>query len=310
MERVFPSRKGLIDAVKTHTDTCFLFTPLRYQQPLTIDEGGSSYPTVICPYSGGADELITMAHEFSHALQIMSSKGRKSPPILREICAFIGELALLEYMKEKDLDQYNILFEAWNSQNAGYFGSNLKDLKIALSVTNSGYNYQWNYPIARVMAIDLFRNEESSKLWNLFQRGIESSTYRDYLKGLEGAMNEVALSALNPNSGFTPLITSYSVIGVLAMLDILYQGHNTKRKIRNYVSDLKIDLTSECIYLQFNSSRQPIGYCKYVVESSSAGVKRYVSQREILPFGRQRHFQASFRRKFESLGEVEVLHEK
>ena len=63
-----------------------------------------------------------IAHEFAHALQIRASGGKFVAPVIREICAFIGEAALLSHILRENPTQYDHLVQAWRQANHRYFG--------------------------------------------------------------------------------------------------------------------------------------------------------------------------------------------
>ncbi len=57
-------------------------------------------------WSGTADDLVCLAHEMAHAAQMILSKGAFMPPVAREVCAFLGELALIRYAKTQSAAVY------------------------------------------------------------------------------------------------------------------------------------------------------------------------------------------------------------
>jgi len=57
-------------------------------------------PSIVVPWrSGCAAEALSLAHELAHAVQIRATPARTPggvmPPVAREVCAFLGERALL-----------------------------------------------------------------------------------------------------------------------------------------------------------------------------------------------------------------------
>jgi hypothetical protein len=309
LAHAFPSQREMIESVEKHTITCFVSRPHMEQQALTIDEGKPNYPTVVCSYSGRPEELITMAHEFAHALQIMSSKEEGMPPVLREICAFIGELALLEYSKEKNICQYSALKKAWNLQNRDYLGRNLTHLKTALSQEAGEYNYTWNYPVARIIAVQLYPDKGIHTLWSLFEEGVRSYLYSDYLRLVGKTSSEISMIPAIPEVNGKLFLDRYSAMGVITILDIIYSAEISKDKIETYALEIGGSLANACLYIGFNKLKHPIGYCKYAIETSEAGATCVKSLREIAPFGQHSRLQAAFKRRFQSIGKVEVLHE-
>lgn len=309
LSHFFPSQKIIIESVEKNTITCFFSKLPRQQQAKTIDEGKPNYPKVFCTYSGQPGELITMAHEFSHALHIMSTVEEDTPPISREICAFIGELALLEYSKQTDLCMHRALKEAWRFQNIYYLGTSSVHLKTALSQEKAPYNYTWNYPIARTIAIHLHRCKAPYILWSLFEDGSNSHLYINYLTRIEQSPPEVSIFPAIGETNDKLLFDRYSLIGIIIVLDIIYNSEICRGEIGSYASEIESDFSSSCLFIGFSKNRYPVGYCKYKIESSEMGTSYVKSLREVAPFGQQSQLQAAFKKRFQSIGKVEVLHE-
>ncbi len=127
------------------------------QQAYALDHGGDKPAEVSCSYSQTADDLILMMHEFSHAVQLMLSYANNvndlvMPPVARECCAFIGELALLEFTSVNNPYLHHKLLKVWHANNQVYLGSDLIVLNQHKNTKNDHYNYRWNYPIARKAA--------------------------------------------------------------------------------------------------------------------------------------------------------------
>ena len=91
------------------------------------------------------------------------------PPVIREIAAFLGEHVLLSYLKQTNHSAYAATFFEWKRQNNLYLGLDVQALKVALEHPDSGYNYRHNYPLARILAVQLFRSVDHKKLWPVFQ---------------------------------------------------------------------------------------------------------------------------------------------
>ena len=69
-------------------------------RPHTVDRGASELPAIVVPWrTGCAAEALSLAHELAHAVQIVATHAKTPnaamPPVAREVCAFLGERALL-----------------------------------------------------------------------------------------------------------------------------------------------------------------------------------------------------------------------
>jgi len=124
--------------------------------------------TVYCCYKGSASDLIALAHEFGHALQLVHLNGRFSPPVDREICAFLGEHILLSYCEAHHPKLYPALAKVWHGEDKIYLGQDADILKSALDDPQASYAFRHNYPVARLAAHDLFAQMSAPGVLNIF----------------------------------------------------------------------------------------------------------------------------------------------
>lgn len=122
----------------------------------TIDHGLGAPPEVCIGWRGDAKDLISLAHEVAHAVQIQLSSGSPMPPVARETCAFLGELALIDDAQESNPALGAELLNVWNEENGVYLGRDRSKLRLALESSDTSYHYDLNYPLARAAAILLF----------------------------------------------------------------------------------------------------------------------------------------------------------
>lgn len=182
MRAFFPAQQLLIDETFANTTKMMVDQGDRPGRALTLDNGPDAYPTVLYSYDGRPADALVIAHEFAHALQIRASGGRFVSPIVREVCAFVGEGALMSYTRSKDPAQHRGLVEAWHRGNRKYLGTDRDRLTSALSQPETPYRYSWNYPIARYLAIELSRRGSPDRTWTVFEGGL---SVRSILKELD-----------------------------------------------------------------------------------------------------------------------------
>jgi hypothetical protein len=139
------------------------------RKALTLDNGPDAYPTILYSYRGEPSDSLVIAHEFGHALQIRASRGKFVPPIMREVCAFLGEAAMLSHTLNRSKAQYAYLGQAWRKDNRRYFGVQRDRLQTALLRPDTPYSYSWNYPIARYLAIELSERCFRDWIWGVFE---------------------------------------------------------------------------------------------------------------------------------------------
>jgi len=168
--RVFlPSQRNIID--DTFDNTVKIVVDQRENSPrgLTLDNGPTAYPTILFSYRSEPSDFLVIAHEFGHALQIRASRGKFVPPVMREVCAFLGEGALLSHILQCSPAQHTHLVQVWRERNNRYFGPQSERLKAALARPDAPYKYTWNYPIARYLAIQISKQCSREWIWSVFE---------------------------------------------------------------------------------------------------------------------------------------------
>jgi hypothetical protein len=165
----FPEQRSIIN--ETFEKTVKTLVALRNgsRRAVTVDNGPNTYPRILYTLRGEPSDLLVLAHEFAHALQIRVSKGKFVSPVMREVCAFVGELALLSHASSGDAPRYRRLSQAWHADNKRYFGTNKDRLTLALLDPETAYQYSWNYPVARYLAIQIAQRFSRGRMWALFE---------------------------------------------------------------------------------------------------------------------------------------------
>lgn len=139
--------------------------------PFTEWDAKANAPAIHLVWSGTADDLMCLAHEVAHAAQMILSKGAFMPPVAREACAFLGELALIQYAKTDSPAVYHELQSVWHHENRSYLGDDIVQLGHDLEEGLASYHYRHNYPLARVAAKALFRAHGSDIFKSIFASG-------------------------------------------------------------------------------------------------------------------------------------------
>ena len=169
MRAYFSAQQSIIDHTFENTGKVIVDRPGKSRRALTLDNGPDAYPTVLYSYDGGPSDSLVIAHEFGHALQIRASRGKFVPPIIRETCAFIGEMTLLSHALHNDPAQYRDLSQAWRKSNKKYLVTDKDRLQSALLRPETPYSYSWNYPVARYLAIKISQHCSRDRTWAIFQ---------------------------------------------------------------------------------------------------------------------------------------------
>lgn len=181
MRDFLPEQQGIIDDTFQNSVKIALDDPDKRRKGLTLDNGSGAYPTILFSYRSKPVDALVIAHEFAHAVQIMASQGRYVPPIIREICAFLGEGALLSHAMRGHQTQHAHLLQAWQEANRRHFGTQKERLQADLSELDASYRYDWNYPIARYLAIQISDRCSQDCIWRVFQG---KSSVKDVLREL------------------------------------------------------------------------------------------------------------------------------
>jgi hypothetical protein len=162
LRSALPAGVTAIEAVRTGTVRAFR-TGARGRRPYTF---AGPHPVVALDYSGRVADLLTVAHELGHAVQLGATAGFV-PPVVRELCAFLSELALLDHLRAASPALHPLALAAWSAATRHYVGREGKALAAALQDPRSIYHYGWNYPIARVLASEC--HEYPNALWPIFE---------------------------------------------------------------------------------------------------------------------------------------------
>lgn len=164
-----PDRRDVVDDTMAHMEKIVVNRPNHSRKALTLDHGPGTYPTVVHGYYEEPADLLIIAHEFGHALQIRVGGETFVPPVVREICAFLSESALLRYVRTRDATRHACLRAAWQKDTQRYFGPQRDRLLRALTQPGTPYRYGWNYPIARYLALAITRDGAPDLAWRVFQ---------------------------------------------------------------------------------------------------------------------------------------------
>lgn len=156
---------------QTHDTVQLLLAPdpKTFPRALTLKDGGKGVPLVLCNFQGRARDVLTLAHEFGHATQIMACDAGFVPPVTRELCAFLSELALLEYLKRSKSECFPQLVSVWHRAALATWRKDRLVLLHALDNLATPYDYAWNYPMARTLALHLHSRDNAVQNWGLFQ---------------------------------------------------------------------------------------------------------------------------------------------
>ncbi|WP_323765114.1 hypothetical protein [Marinovum sp.] len=152
------------EIARTAAETVVNFAPDRARHPrpfaLYIEKKAMVY--VSCPLSGGARDMVIAAHEFGHALQLHCIAGAPVAPVLRETCAFLAEELLPQALTGTAPEQAGAAAEVLVRSRRRNLGPMRRDLLASLAEGAALYDYGWNYPPARILALFMQRDAPAS----------------------------------------------------------------------------------------------------------------------------------------------------
>lgn len=277
------------------------------QQPFTLDRSPDKAPLVSIRYSVSAADILAVAHEFGHAVQLTLGGGRFIPPIQREIAAFLSELALLEYSATAHSPIAADLQAAHSADDLVYLHADATQLARALGDPGTPYSYRWNYTIARVLAAKSYDGQGADTLWNTFlgKEGITRLMATDRRKHVPHKTENYLLPAPKPDRDH-PAINRYRSLGMMALLDIDYWKGESEREIGDYYAALRSHMQDKSALIAFAEDMKPIGYAIWERHPESSGDIRIT--RQAAPFGHHFELQKRLRSRLSEAGTVMSIH--
>lgn len=277
-------------------------------QPCTTDNGPGLPPVVAMDWRGTVGDLMCLAHEAAHALQIAFSKHEFMPPLGRETCAFLGELLLLEHARKHDAKLFDSLRKVWDEENERYLGLDLDALLEASQSSNAPYDYRQNYPIARLAAVRLFMHGPGEWLEELFSSGGDVMRYLP----LEEMANEAStianyLPVMPVKDADYPAVDSYRSLGAMSLLDIDFWQGESEKSIGDYYSGLLEHMRDQTAYVALRKDNKPLGYATW---TSNTGTNRITITRQSAPFGDHLELQRALERRLQATDGVMAQHRR
>lgn len=130
-------------------------------------------PAIVCRLTGNAShDLMLIAHELGHALQLYLAGRGFIPPIDREIAAFLGEHLLLGYAETELPNLFDDLLNFHTENRQKQLGRRLDDLIEAIETPGSQYHYWWNYPPAFQCAEAIADRGDTGEMLGYFQHKV------------------------------------------------------------------------------------------------------------------------------------------
>lgn len=127
----------------------------RFPRAFTLHDDGSGRPFVSCPQDGTVADLLRLAHELGHACQIVAAGSGLPGPVMREAAAYVAEgLIVAEAQGAADPLAHALAARhaADTDRIARRDGAHLLAALREFGA-DPAYRYNWNYPVARRVAL-------------------------------------------------------------------------------------------------------------------------------------------------------------
>ncbi|MDD7973820.1 hypothetical protein [Roseinatronobacter alkalisoli] len=265
------------------------------QTPHVIDHGHGRTPTVSMAWKNDAESLMHLTHEVAHALQINLSQGNKMPPLAREVCAFLGELTLMAYVHRHGLASLlRALLDVWHSHNTRYLGDDLEHLSEAILTDGTAYHYRQNYPIARLVACELFTQGTGPWLEALFASGSDAMAHLPIAHMANAAGRRANYLPALPMSGADqPALGAYRSLGAMALLEIEYWNGVSEAPLGDVYQGLLQHMQKQTAFIALDRHHRPLGYATW---EQAPEANRTTLTRQAAPFGDQLELQKALSR--------------
>ena len=278
----FPEFKGEFEKIRTSCVVDFSASP--QDAPYTLAGEGVDYSKVSMCYKGTPEDIICVAHEFGHAAQNFFAQGSFIPPIQRELAAFISEMSFLKFLAGTHPELEPSVESAWNADSAIYLREDLDQLLTDCADTNSGYSYRWNYPLARIVASELFKTGSADDLSRAFlgKMPLKECLARLSKSAQQSGINNYLPELPEPDTD-KPAINAYRSLGMMLLLDIDYWQGESEKDIDAYYQQLLGHMQSQTALVAIGGARKPIGYATWNLFDSDGGSIEIT--RQSAPFG-------------------------
>ncbi|WP_170566120.1 hypothetical protein [Ruegeria atlantica] len=251
-------------------------------RPSPVDRGEEFRPVVSLNWNGQVADLIALAHESAHIVQLALSRHDPMPPVARETCAFLGELLLLRYLQAQAPDLFGALCRVWSIENGGYLVEDFDLLWAALADLDTPYRYNLNYPLARLTAAYLF-DQQAFSLTVLFESGSRAMRFLpvDEMARQTDAIHNSLPSLPDPED--EPLcLKHYRSVGAAALLDLETNSSQAGLGLREYFTDITTHLKDGTVLIWLSRDRAPMGYATW---SGTPDREPPLTLHAVAPFG-------------------------
>lgn len=270
-------------------------------KPVTVFEKADKAPTIYFDWTGSDADILCLAHEVAHAVQLALSNHVFMAPIAREFCAFLGEKILIDWLADHNAEMHQRILDIWHTETQFYLENDLDLIVASLKSSEaSSYDYRMNYPIARLAFIDFMKRHEDCELSEFFiadEKSLERLEL-DCLTSQAGAINNYLPSMPTPVKSS---IDAYRALGAATLLDIEFWKGVSEQSINAYYQDKLLHLQASSIFIALDDGNKPIGYASWHQPENSNQINL---DRQCAPFGQHLKLQTELEKRFEQTGPI------
>lgn len=278
------------------------------ERPHTLFSESDERASIYLDWNGTQADAICLAHEMGHAAHHILSGVSEIPPVARETCAFLGELIVIDALLESRDPLFDPLRLVWEVENQTYLGADIEDLQRALGDPDIAYIYRWNYPLARLAAVEIFQSHKSGgqSLTEIFESGGKGMALLP-LAQMAAKADELENYLPPFRESTAPPTAAYQALGAMALLDIDTFEGPSERKIGEVYAELLKNLQDQTAFIGLREDGRPIGYATWHSQPDS---NELVITHQSAPFGDHLRLLRTLKQRFAETGPVSAKSER
>jgi len=297
--------KALGTSINLENVSVMKLSESREDRPHALFSEKEQRASIYLDWNSTPDAAICLAHEMGHAAHYIMSGASDMPPVARETCAFLSELIVLDAMRENQDSLFEALRAVWDAENKAYLGVDVDDLQRALGDPDAAYIYRWNYPLARLAAIEIFQSYKSGNvsLTEVFASGAESMSCLPFAQ-MSAKADEIENYLPSFRNNTEPATAAYQSLGAMALLDIDTFEGPSEREIGDAYADLLKNLQDQTAFIGLRDDGRPIGYATWQSQPDGNGL---TITHQSAPFGDHLQLLRTLQQRFADAGPVSAI---
>ena len=264
------------------------------QRPITIHGHDGGLPEIRMPYRSTPRDVLNLAHELGHCLQLVTCGADTPPPVMREVAAFLGELALLRHAASDAPNLLQELKREFRRDSEAYFGSAQTNLLTALRTGDAMYIYDWNYPVARHLASFLAEPANRSFVARAFDGSLSLSELTGrFLAEKPHARTENYFPPIPPSEPGSKSGSFHKFLGVATALELDYWQKKSDLTIQDYFDSSLVHFENKTIHFSRDPANRPVGYVTWAIDD----IGEVTIENQTAPFGHRRQLLQEVRKR-------------